>query len=338
MAKLAALDPPTLLATRATLRAWCALRVLRSCARWTLVSFLRIRSCVLTLHARACAHQGGAGPRASALLRLRPHGHSPGRRQGTRRGSAESARSSRRVVHCADALAPAAAPCAELQPRFLRVPLPGHLRRRVRPCCRALRHARSCTPPDTAATRPPQSPRSALASLHEPKAPTLLNRDQTEEWKGWMQVCFLLYHYFEAREMYNAIRIFIAGYVWMTGFGNFSYYYIRADFSAGRFAQMMWRLNFFVFFACFALNNSYVLYYICPMHTLFTLAIYGALGVYISANRTDWGVALKVGACLVAVLAMWDVPGVFNALWRPFGWLVAYVDPRKPVRTRAVAK
>jgi len=40
-----------------------------------------------------------------------------------------------------------------------------------------------------------------------------------------MQVLFLLYHYFEARELYNAIRIFIAGYVWMTGFGNFSYYY-----------------------------------------------------------------------------------------------------------------
>lgn len=39
------------------------------------------------------------------------------------------------------------------------------------------------------------------------------------------QVLFLLYHYFEAREAYNAIRIFIAGYVWMTGFGNFSYYY-----------------------------------------------------------------------------------------------------------------
>ena len=39
------------------------------------------------------------------------------------------------------------------------------------------------------------------------------------------QVLFLLYHYFEAREMYNAIRIFIAGYVWMTGYNNFSYYY-----------------------------------------------------------------------------------------------------------------
>lgn len=85
-------------------------------------------------------------------------------------------------------------------------------------------------------------------------------------------------------QVYNAIRIFIAAYVWMTGFGNFScgrgggwaklgrpagsmalepctltpahppllpsYYYVKADFSLGRFAQMMWRLNFFVFFTC----------------------------------------------------------------------------------------
>ncbi len=48
------------------------------------------------------------------------------------------------------------------------------------------------------------------------------------------QVLFLLYHYYEAKEVYNAIRIFIAAYVWMTGFGNFSYYYKTGDFGIGR--------------------------------------------------------------------------------------------------------
>lgn len=72
------------------------------------------------------------------------------------------------------------------------------------------------------------------SSLQPVRTPLLLNRPQTEEWKGWMQVLFLLYHYFEARELYNAIRIFIAGYVWMTGYGNFSYYYRTGDFSIGR--------------------------------------------------------------------------------------------------------
>jgi len=45
-------------------------------------------------------------------------------------------------------------------------------------------------------------------------------RDHTEEWKGWMQVMFVWYHYFAAKEWYNWIRIYIACYVWMTGFGK----------------------------------------------------------------------------------------------------------------------
>jgi hypothetical protein len=52
------------------------------------------------------------------------------------------------------------------------------------------------------------------------------------------QVLFLMYHYFTATEIYNAIRVFIAAYVWMTGFGNFSYYYTKKDFSLARFAQV----------------------------------------------------------------------------------------------------
>lgn len=55
----------------------------------------------------------------------------------------------------------------------------------------------------------------------------------------FLQVLFLMYHYFAATEIYNAIRVFIAAYVWMTGFGNFSYYYIRKDFSIARFAQVI---------------------------------------------------------------------------------------------------
>jgi len=34
-----------------------------------------------------------------------------------------------------------------------------------------------------------------------------------------MQVMFVWYHYFAAKEWYNWIRIYIACYVWMTGFG-----------------------------------------------------------------------------------------------------------------------
>lgn len=104
----------------------------------------------------------------------------------------------------------------------------------------------------------------------------ILHRDQTEEWKGIMQLGFILYHYFHAEETYNLIRIFIACYVWMTGFGNFSYFFRKEDWSFSRLLKMVYRMNLFVLFLMWTMKTEYMLYYICPLHTFFFMVTYFA--------------------------------------------------------------
>ena len=161
-----------------------------------------------------------------------------------------------------------------------------------------------------------------------------LQRDQTEEWKGWMQIMFLWYHYFHNVEIYNAIRLYIAAYVWMTGFGNFSYYYIRKDFTLARFLQMQWRLNFMVFWTCAILNNEYMLYYICMLHTTFTVFIYAGLGLWSRFNATTLGITVKIGILFVISAIIWEPAQniIFDKVWAPFYYLVRYNDPYNKTR------
>ena len=173
---------------------------------------------------------------------------------------------------------------------------------------------------------------AAACSLRSCRSPKVLAREQTEEWKGWMQLMFLLYHYFAQGQLYNAIRVYIAGYVWMTGYGNFLYYRKSGDFGAVRVCQTLFRLNFFVVTVCVALRNEYMLYYIAPMHTLFTLFVWLALRVAKDRNGDDAVAAGKIVATLAATALLYDVEPVFKAAfgWRPLRDLVAFHDPLHP--------
>eukprot|EP00438_Fugacium_kawagutii_P034689 Skav231160 [mRNA] locus=scaffold3252:187233:188813:- [translate_table: standard] len=161
-----------------------------------------------------------------------------------------------------------------------------------------------------------------------------LSREQTDEWKGWMQIMFLMYHYFEEKEVYNAIRVYIAAYVWMTGYGNFFLYRKGKSFTWRRTAQTMFRLNFLGFVVCIVLRNEYMLYYICPMHTLFTVFVLLAMFILHGLNSSYMVLWVKILATLALTMVLYEGPYyifklVFGTLpgVRP---LFAFHDPSHP--------
>eukprot|EP01033_Poteriospumella_lacustris_P007518 gene7518-5404_t len=159
----------------------------------------------------------------------------------------------------------------------------------------------------------------AWYTIHPVKDLSLLGREQTEEWKGWMQFIFLLYHYFHAEEVYNSVRVMITCYVWMTGFGNFSFFYMKQDFGWLRMVQMLWRLNFSVILLMWTHQNTYILYYICPMHTFYFLMVYVTMYCFQSLNATKWGIRWKLLVLALIIYVVWDINyGLFDIL---FAWL-----------------
>ena len=147
----------------------------------------------------------------------------------------------------------------------------------------------------------------------------VLNRNQTEEWKGWMQFMFLLYHYYHAEEVYNSIRIMITCYVWMTGFGNFSFFYLKADYGIIRVLQMLWRLNFLVLFLCLTQGTTFILYYICLLHTYYFFMVYVVMRIGNQHNYTKWWVRIKLAVLGLFIYLVWDCDlGLFKIIHMPF--------------------
>ncbi|XP_078123075.1 N-acetylneuraminate (7)9-O-acetyltransferase [Sander vitreus] len=115
------------------------------------------------------------------------------------------------------------------------------------------------------------------------KETKLLNREQTDEWKGWMQLVILIYHISGASvfiPVYMHVRVLVAAYLFQTGYGHFSFFWLKGDFGLYRVCQVLFRLNFLVLVLCVVMNRPYQFYYFVPLVTFWFVVIYVTLAMW----------------------------------------------------------
>uniref|UniRef100_A0A3Q2Y3X6 CAS1 domain containing 1 n=1 Tax=Hippocampus comes TaxID=109280 RepID=A0A3Q2Y3X6_HIPCM len=158
------------------------------------------------------------------------------------------------------------------------------------------------------------------------KETRLLNREQTDEWKGWMQLVILIYHISGASAfipVYMHVRVLVAAYLFQTGYGHFSFFWLKGDFGLYRVCQVLFRLNFLVLVLCVVMDRPYQFYYFVPLVTFWFGVIYGMMVMWpqILQKRANgngmWhlGVLVKLLVLLLFICALAYSQDFFHAVF-----------------------
>ncbi|KAL8839007.1 MAG: hypothetical protein Q9170_001938 [Blastenia crenularia] len=131
-----------------------------------------------------------------------------------------------------------------------------------------------------------------------------LSRDQTDEWKGWMQFVILIYHYTGASKVlwvYQLIRILVASYLFMTGFGHTAFFLGKQDYSLKRSASVLVRLNLLSCLLPYVMGTDYLFYYFAPLVSFWYMVVYLTTRVGQSHNASTPFLLSKIGVSAVMV-------------------------------------
>ncbi|KAF4968454.1 hypothetical protein FSARC_4148 [Fusarium sarcochroum] len=170
--------------------------------------------------------------------------------------------------------------------------------------------------------------------MTEGKDEPFLSREQTEEWKGWMQCFVVIYQWTGADKgsisLYILFRLCVAAYLFQTGYGHTLYFIKTNDFSFNRVAATLLRLNTLSCALAYFMNTDYMFYYSAPLASFWFLIIYTTMAIGKKYNSDSQVVLAKVCLSCILVSAFFATPFtqwtfdllkvIFNIQWSDDQW------------------
>lgn len=148
--------------------------------------------------------------------------------------------------------------------------------------------------------------------------------DLTNELKGTCMVFFLLYHYWDVKLVYNPVRVMVAIFLFLTGYGNAISLQSKGP-SMHKFAVAFIRINLLCVVLMSAVQQPWMLYYICPLHTFWTGVVYVFFAVKPSMHQQSRrGLWTKVGILGVVLLVCFELTPLRDLLFAPLWPILQY--------------
>jgi N-acetylneuraminate 9-O-acetyltransferase len=173
-----------------------------------------------------------------------------------------------------------------------------------------------------------------LPGATESSDPGFLSRDQTDETKGWMQAFLLFYHWTGASSqfwIYQIVRIILASYLFLTGYGHTTHLLSNPDYSFRRVAEVLIRLNLLACALSYVMGTSYAIYYFAPLISFWFMVVFVTLRIRHDKNDSLPFLIVKIAASGLIITLFYVVPIFIEALfgllrvtygvsWNPADW------------------